>query len=542
MGWFAVPVSSDRAATIDGIDWWSLLIASPPVGGGATANGYYEVIGSNVTPAPQRYRNRFIESWDYLTFYERNSIMKDAMNEADVTLAEPDPSSDECFYCAKTGLTCVPDSIHEVYTLVATYISADEARELLVKHYGYIKEDITEGRVMNVMRLPQWTTELRTACDNHTTWCEWCEEPFVTANPHLDVLNVPSYTSAVSTSWQYDDRLCRECSDNAASCGSCGEVASRDSMSLYNHNNLWCESCIDECCCYCDHCNTYQYYEHVCPYAPDSSDRGNCIESYSYRPRPVFKWLEEVDGDLSVSKALRDSTPFMGFELEVEVGNASVRTPQLLNTLDEAFNGTAYYKHDGSLNNGFEIVTHPMTLAAHKEVIDWSFCQKLTSVGVRSWQPGTCGLHVHISRSSFRSLTHLALFQFLILHNKAQFQYFAGRDGSEWANFDGVSKNVIPEMKGKPYYNRGRYEAVNVTNSSTVEIRIFRGSLKPERVKMALELVNACWVYTSTMGSNAYINGSCNFARFAEFVAGKEEYENLNGYIAAMPERIRMAK
>jgi len=35
------------------------------------------------------------------------------------------------------------------------------------------------------------------------------------------------------------------------------------------------------------------------------------------------------------------------------------------------FAGNAYCKHDGSLNDGFEIVTHPMTLDYHLHRMPW---------------------------------------------------------------------------------------------------------------------------------------------------------------------------
>lgn len=480
-----------------------------------------------------------IESWYYLTEQERNSIMSDAFNEADQTVVEP-VEQEVCFYCERDGDDGDPD--YDVAVTVAYYMDEEAAKQQLITRYGYLEEDISPRRIQNMMQMPLWKTVHRMACDDHTLICEFCDIRYAQGSRDTDLEGeaVPN-ARGVAFDWNHMDRLCRSCSASARECDECGALCSGGELRTYAHNYSWCDTCIDENCEYCEHCDTYQLDDHRCPYAPQASINGNCIESYTYRPRPVFRSINEIDGDLSSAAALRE-VPFMGFELEVEIGECRNSTSDVLTRLDEAFDGNAYYKHDGSLSNGFEIVTHPMTLAAHHKLIDWSFCQSLTSMGVRSWQPGTCGLHVHISRSSFRSLTHLALFQFLILHNETQFQYFAGRSSSEWAKFDGVSKNVIPEMKGKPYYNRGRYEAVNVTNSSTVEIRIFRGSLKPERVKMALELVNACWLYTSTMGSNAYINGSCNFARFAEFVADKEEYANLNGYIAAMPAPIRMAK
>ncbi len=61
-----------------------------------------------------------------------------------------------------------------------------------------------------------------------------------------------------------------------------------------------------------------------------------------------------------------------------------------------------YCKHDGSLEDGFEIVTHPMSLEYHEKHMPWAaVLQEAVSMGYRSHQAGTCGLHIHVSRSAF---------------------------------------------------------------------------------------------------------------------------------------------
>ena len=60
-----------------------------------------------------------------------------------------------------------------------------------------------------------------------------------------------------------------------------------------------------------------------------------------------------------------------------------------------------YIKHDGSLDDGMEIVTHPMTLECHCNEMPWqTVMQEAISMGYLSHQCGTCGLHVHVNRSS----------------------------------------------------------------------------------------------------------------------------------------------
>ena len=61
----------------------------------------------------------------------------------------------------------------------------------------------------------------------------------------------------------------------------------------------------------------------------------------------------------------------------------------------------AYCKHDGSLDDGFEIVTYPMSLDCQLHEMPWAaVLDKAISMGYLSHQAGTCGLRVHVSRKA----------------------------------------------------------------------------------------------------------------------------------------------
>ena len=56
----------------------------------------------------------------------------------------------------------------------------------------------------------------------------------------------------------------------------------------------------------------------------------------------------------------------------------------------------------GSLEDGLEIVTHPMSLDYQRTHMPWeALCRKAISLGYLSHRAGTCGLHVHVSRDAF---------------------------------------------------------------------------------------------------------------------------------------------
>lgn len=80
-----------------------------------------------------------------------------------------------------------------------------------------------------------------------------------------------------------------------------------------------------------------------------------------------------------------------------------------------------YFKHDGSLDEGCELVTHPMSPEymmsdAGKKM--WrDICEAALAEGMRSHDTSTCGLHVHVSRDFFgktgmaQELTELKLIE-----------------------------------------------------------------------------------------------------------------------------------
>lgn len=62
-----------------------------------------------------------------------------------------------------------------------------------------------------------------------------------------------------------------------------------------------------------------------------------------------------------------------------------------------------YIKTDGSLDDGMEIVTHQMSLDYHKDFCWEDIMHHTVFLGYRFHQTSTCGLHIHVNRSSLAS-------------------------------------------------------------------------------------------------------------------------------------------
>ena len=276
-----------------------------------------------------------------------------------------------------------------------------------------------------------------------------------------------------------------------------------------SHRDMYlCNSCY-ECEIECSDCGI-DYLEsegHTCddPYEEDNGSR--YIHSYGYKPSPRF---------------FGDTLYHLGLELEVEAkdGDYNWGAEYVYNQVHDR----AYLKYDGSLSNGFEIVSHPHSLEEFQKEFPWHMLDELKTNGFRSWNTSSCGIHVHVSRAAFKDDAHQIKFTKLIYDNQRQVERLAGRKSS-YAKFNDKGKVVRKVKFGNQ--SDGRYSAVNNENENTLEVRVFRGSLRKERVLSALEFTHAAVEYTKTLKMVAK-DKPLSWARFIAYVVlNHETYPNL---------------
>ena len=189
--------------------------------------------------------------------------------------------------------------------------------------------------------------------------------------------------------------LCQSCyEEQTATCDRCGERIWRD------------DDCGDDTHTLCRHCEEH-YYEHCadCGRLVEASDlhylhddEGYCerchsrryeaggVQSYCYKPEPIFYGC---------------GPRYFGVELEIDGGGETSIHANMICRIGNQDGNHIYIKRDGSLDDGLEIVTHPMTLDYH---MDRMPCEETLGealdLGYTSHQAGTCGLHVHVNRAS----------------------------------------------------------------------------------------------------------------------------------------------
>lgn len=239
------------------------------------------------------------------------------------------------------------------------------------------------------------------------------------------------------------------------------------------------------------------------------------IHNYSYKPEPEIGYKNDRES--------REHLTF-GVELECEPrndgGNVRMDAYELSDRIDEIPGGRTYCKSDGSLSNGVEIVSHPGTLAHHMYVMHWRQIQRTCEkAGFRSHDAANSGLHVHVGRAQLGNTNSerddvTRKVQVLFALYTAELTRFSRRRRScleQWAPIDrlGVTPDDIRHASSGarlaawacanvPAYrsnHNDRYTAVNVTNSATVEIRIFRGTLKRDTLIAAIQLVSNVFEY-----------------------------------------------
>jgi len=224
---------------------------------------------------------------------------------------------------------------------------------------------------------------------------------------------------------------------------------------------------------------------------------------------------------------------YLGVELEVEVPNSSRnslnredKARQLNELINKSIIGSkVFFENDGSLNNGFEIISQPMGLGAHKEL--WSWLNNKDAVkGLRSHMTGTCGLHVHISRASMSKLQIAKIVAFI---NDPDNEGLIRAVARRYA--EGYCRIKVKKI-GQSAESDDRYDAVNITPRRTIEFRIFKGSLKYESVMSAIQFSNAVTEFCSRSTTSVLDLKADKFMDFIDQEC-REDTDILRPYLAA---------
>jgi hypothetical protein len=293
----------------------------------------------------------------------------------------------------------------------------------------------------------------------------------------------------------------------------------------------------DDVCCYCfDEEYVYVEDEDAYWHQDDAYYHDSDGHYYSYEECDDDDDEDEEDDDglmgystnvlniLNADRTIKSShfgEFLMGVELEMCAGRDYRVHEASEDVREELGQDYCITKSDGSLpSDGFEVVTAPRGLAEHiKRFKDWDI-----KPSYRAWNSGQCGLHVHIDSKAFNALTLGKFIQFINADDNADFiRKLAGRhplrDDQARHYCASESQTILTNpktaLKGK---DSSRYRMVNTaglersemrrlgmdTNTcnggkfNTVELRIFRASLKKERLLSQIEFTHAAVMFCRT--------------------------------------------
>lgn len=271
----------------------------------------------------------------------------------------------------------------------------------------------------------------------------------------------------------------------------------------------------------------------------DDDDNGNYVHNHSYTPRLQFKSAPDE----------REPRLFFGFELEVPAGDEDGFARRVYETAGDREN-LLYCKEDGSID-GVEIVSHPMTHAYFSEcapLFDMFRDAELSSNLTRQTPSNGYGLHVHVSRSGFKSEAHTLRWLLLIYRNQRAMAQLARRGANEWAGYGDAkdctakARNKHPDYKRDPWnanysYSGNRYVAVNANNRDTFELRMFRSTWKEQQLRAAVDFAHASVEYTRGMRAYDALHGGLTWDAFRAWAAERPEYSNLTAELARLDRR-----
>lgn len=329
-----------------------------------------------------------------------------------------------------------------------------------------------------------------------------------------------------------DSQLCPNCvRTHALTCSYCGQLIWREDNAGDSDTPL-CEDCRDHHYTTCARCGRVVHQDDA--YYYDGDDDGdnpycyNCyhenggIHDYCYKPSPIFYGT---------------GPRYFGVELEIDGAGEYDSNADAILDIGNVSHEHIYCKHDGSLDEGFEIVTHPMSLDYHIKEMPWQeVLRKAISMGYGSHREGTCGLHVHVSRNALgetyeRQEAVIARILYFVEWHWEELLRFSRRTQEQlnrWAARYGYKeqpRDILDHAKKGP---AGRYTCVNLENYGTIEFRIFRGTLKFNTLIATLQLVNQiCDVAISLSDSQL------KALTWTDFAAGidRKKYQELVQYL-----------
>lgn len=264
---------------------------------------------------------------------------------------------------------------------------------------------------------------------------------------------------------------------------------------VYNRDEVDIESCTN-----CgNETVTELMIDKVCHHCLNASFK---IHNYTTRVEQLIKFK---------ATRVRPNTVYLGCELEYETENRN--RAQL--GVGKLMHGHALMKSDGSIHNGFEIVTCPATLDIHLDIFKKFYDNIPPDLKIAN----NVGMHVHVSRKPLSQLTIGKMIEFLNrLDNKDFIHHIAGRIDNSYARME--SDRTVTFLR-KNRHGGNRYNALNLNNEKTIEVRLFATPMNYKEFATRLQFVQALVDYCSPAQSNESLKKQTHYQAFMHWLSSR---------------------
>jgi hypothetical protein len=296
-----------------------------------------------------------------------------------------------------------------------------------------------------------------------------------------------------------DEYYCNSC---VITCDCCGSIHPRRSAYTPEDSDCYyCRRCYENDTYLCQDCGRRYRYSDSITEVDGEYYCYNCIDNHR-SPIDSYHTFKSY-GDINFyGDEKRSAVPYMGLELEVDT-DCQINRTTVINKFKDDFGDFMHYEEDGSLHYGWENISQPASLSYHLGMMNTyeGMFEILKDDGLRSHDTSTCGLHIHIDRKFFGDKEDSSIAKCLYLFEKfrSELMVFSRRtetQANDWARsrkYSGGNKGWIKKaVKDSKFFpdHSSRYYAVNLTNSETIEIRIWKGTLNIETFSATLRFTD----------------------------------------------------
>lgn len=258
----------------------------------------------------------------------------------------------------------------------------------------------------------------------------------------------------------------------------------------------------------CSVCGRVTVSEDTCPHHDEAKalwnqeDRG--LRSYSYTPNFQFRTVSAEDK--------RDNGTF-GIELEMVAPSNQVHPRMSPAYEDDEF---LYLMSDGSLPKyGCEMACHPFSFKWYKGQDDPFRLKYLKHIGMLSKSESACGLHIHISKTTFKSDNHFDAWYRLMTCNIKYLETIAGRSMGGYnqaCHYPNSTKKKVDD-------DTNRTDAI-ANRGQTIEFRMMKGDI--DKVEFGVEMLQATIEYSKT------VKTTVGWTKFKKWLSTRQEtYPNI---------------